>query len=96
MEPGSWTNLLNQTDIGNESLATSVVLTSNPLSPDMDPDAKREWKCAKITREILDTEKTYQHHLSLIARVGFPYRVREIHWTDMSSEIRKCPAKSHT
>ena len=29
---------------------------------DKDPDAKREWKCAKITREILDTEKAYQHH----------------------------------
>ncbi len=70
MEPDSGTSILNKTDVGNDSLATSVLLTSNPLSPDIDPDAKREWKCAKITREILDTEKTYQHHLSLIATVS--------------------------
>ena len=54
-----------------DSTVTSMVLMSTPLSPDMDPDAKREWRRAKVTREILDTERTYQNHLELVATVSY-------------------------
>ena len=58
-----------------DSTVTSMVLMSTPLSSDMDPDAKREWRRAKVTREILDTERTYQNHLELVATVSYLFFV---------------------
>ena len=63
-----------------DSTVTSMVLMSTPLSPDMDPDAKREWRRAKVTREILDTERTYQNHLELVATVSYLSFKKNFFW----------------
>ena len=67
-------------DSDDMDLTAASVLTSTPaacsapardaiLSPDMSPDGKRAWRRARVVREILDTEKTYQQHLNLITQV---------------------------